>query len=44
VAGVQDVPQVVSSLVKAGAQITSVALETPDIEQTFVRLYEERTR
>jgi ABC-2 type transport system ATP-binding protein len=44
VAGVQDVPQVVSTLVKAGAQITSVALETPDIERTFVRLYEERTR
>jgi ABC-2 type transport system ATP-binding protein len=42
VAGVQDVPQVVSSLVRAGAQITSVALETPDIEQTFVRLYQER--
>jgi hypothetical protein len=42
VAGVQDVPQVVSSLVRAGAQITSVALETQDIEQTFVRLYQER--
>jgi ABC-2 type transport system ATP-binding protein len=42
VAGVQDVPHVVSSLVKAGAQITSVALETQDIEQTFVRLYQER--
>jgi len=42
VAGVQDVPQVVNSLVKAGAQITSVALETQDIEQTFVRLYQER--
>jgi ABC-type multidrug transport system ATPase subunit len=38
----QDVPQVVSSLVRAGAQITGVALETPDIEQTFVRLYQER--
>jgi ABC-type multidrug transport system ATPase subunit len=42
VAGVQDVPQVVSSLVRAGAQITSVALETQDIEQTFVRLYQEK--
>ncbi len=42
VAGLQDVPRVVNSLVKAGAQITSVALETPDIEQTFVRLYQER--
>ncbi len=42
VASVQDVPQVVSALVRAGAQITAVALETPDIEQTFVRLYQER--
>jgi ABC-2 type transport system ATP-binding protein len=40
--GIQSVPQIVSSLVRAGAQITSVALETQDIEQTFVRLYQER--
>jgi len=40
--GVQDVPKVVSALVKAGARITAVALEKQDVEQTFVRLYEER--
>jgi len=41
VGGVQDVPRVVSSLVQAGVQITGVALEAQDIEQTFVRLYQE---
>jgi ABC-2 type transport system ATP-binding protein len=40
--GVQDVPNVVSTLVKAGVRITGVALERPDVERTFVRLYEER--
>jgi len=43
VPGVPDVPQVVRSLVQAGAQITAVALERRDVEQTFVRLYQERT-
>ena len=40
--GVHDVPNIVSSLVKAGARITGVALERPDVEQTFVRLYEKK--
>jgi ABC-2 type transport system ATP-binding protein len=40
--GVRDVPNVVSSLVKAGVRITAVALQKPDVERTFVRLYEER--
>jgi ABC-2 type transport system ATP-binding protein len=43
VRGLPDVPNVVSSLVKAGARITAVALERRDVEQTFVRLYQERT-
>ncbi len=42
VGGVQDVPNVVNSLVKAGVRITGVMLERPDVERTFVRLYEER--
>ena len=42
VQGVTDVPNVVSSLVGAGARITAVALERRDVEQTFVRLYQER--
>ena len=40
--GLRDVPNVVSSLVKAGVLITAVALERQDVEQTFVRLYQER--
>jgi ABC-2 type transport system ATP-binding protein len=44
VGGVQDIPNVVGSLVKAGVRITAVALEQPDVERTFVRLYEERHR
>jgi ABC-2 type transport system ATP-binding protein len=39
--GVQDVPDVVNSLVRAGARITAVALERQDVERTFVRLYQE---
>ncbi len=41
--GIQDVPSIVSSLVKAGAHITGVALEPQDIEQTFMRLCHERS-
>jgi hypothetical protein len=43
VGGVEDVPHVVSSLVKAGVRITGVTLERPDVERTFVRLYQERS-
>jgi len=39
--GIEDVPQVVRSLVTAGAQIGGVALEPQDIEQTFMRLCRE---
>ncbi|MEN6425523.1 MAG: ABC transporter ATP-binding protein [Phycisphaerales bacterium] len=38
----EDVPNVVNSLVRAGVRITGVVLERPDVERTFVRLYEER--
>jgi ABC-type multidrug transport system ATPase subunit len=38
VGGVEDVPPIVSSLARAGAQIVGVALESQDIEETFVRL------
>jgi ABC-type multidrug transport system ATPase subunit len=40
--GIEDVPGVVGSLVKAGALVTGVALEMQDIEETFVRLCRER--
>jgi len=40
--GVENVPGVVGSLVKAGALVTGVALEMQDIEETFVRLCRER--
>jgi len=43
VGGIQDVPNVVGSLVKAGVRITAVALERPDVERTFVRLYQARS-
>jgi len=42
VGGIEDVPNIVSSLAKAGAHIVGVALEEQDIEQTFVRLCRER--
>jgi ABC-2 type transport system ATP-binding protein len=42
VSGIEDVPAVVSSLVKAGAHITGVHLETEDVEDAFVRLCQER--
>jgi ABC-2 type transport system ATP-binding protein len=41
--GVEDVPGVVGSLVKAGALVTGVTLEMQDIEETFVRLCREGT-
>lgn len=44
VEGIQDVPDIVSSLVKAGVRIVGVALEAQDIERTFVRLCHERSR
>ncbi len=37
-----EVPGVVRRLVEAGARVTSVNLESEDIEQTFVRLCQER--
>jgi ABC-2 type transport system ATP-binding protein len=37
------VPDIVSSLVKAGARIKSVHLQKEDIENVFLRLYNERT-
>ena len=42
VGGIEDAPVVVGRLVNAGAAITGVALETQDIEETFVRLCQER--
>jgi len=42
VSGVEDVPEVVGSLVQAGVRITGVGLETEDVEQAFVRLCQER--
>jgi len=40
--GIEDVPEVVRRVVEAGTRITSVALETEDMEQAFVRLCQER--
>ena len=42
VGSIEDVPAVVSSLVKAGARIADAHLETEDVEDTFVRLCRER--
>ncbi len=42
--GIEDVPGVVGSLVRAGADITGVALEPQDIEQTFMRLCHGRSQ
>jgi ABC-2 type transport system ATP-binding protein len=39
---VDDVPEIVSDLVKCGARIKSVNLQTEDIEDIFLRLYNER--
>ena len=39
---VDDVPEIVSDLVKGGARIKSVNLQTEDIEDIFLRLYNER--
>lgn len=38
----EDVPDIVSGLVKGGARIRSVNLQTEDIEDIFLRLYNER--
>jgi len=42
VSGIEDVPDVVRRLVTAGASVAGVHLETEDVEQTFVRLCQER--
>jgi ABC-type multidrug transport system ATPase subunit len=42
VRGIEDVPVIVSNLVKAGARIAGVHLETEDVEDAFVRLCQER--
>ena len=42
VGSIEDVPEVVACLVKAGVRVTSVGLETEDVEQAFVRLCQER--
>jgi ABC-2 type transport system ATP-binding protein len=42
VGGVEDVPTVVNNLVKAGARIAGVHLQTEDVEDAFVRLCQER--
>ena len=39
----EDVPNIVSELVKGGARITSVILQRENIEDVFLRLYNERT-
>ncbi|MHC4537611.1 MAG: ABC transporter ATP-binding protein [Planctomycetota bacterium] len=38
----EEVPDIVSDLVKGGARIRSVNLQTEDIEDIFLRLYNER--
>jgi ABC-2 type transport system ATP-binding protein len=43
VSGTEDTPEVVRRLVEAGIRLTCVNLESEDIEQTFVRLCQERT-
>jgi len=42
VSDVKDVPNVVRELVKDGADITSVLLQRENIEDVFLRLYDER--
>jgi ABC-2 type transport system ATP-binding protein len=42
VADEDEVPDIVSILVKGGARITSVLLQKEDIEDVFLRLYNER--
>ncbi|MHC4535570.1 MAG: ABC transporter ATP-binding protein [Planctomycetota bacterium] len=42
VSDVKDVPNVVRELVKGGADITSVLLQRENIEDVFLRLYDER--
>ncbi len=42
VSDIDDVPDIVSDLVKGGARIKSVNLQTEDIEEVFLRLYKER--
>jgi ABC-type multidrug transport system ATPase subunit len=37
-----EVPDIVGSLVKGGARITSVLLQREDIEEVFLQLYDER--
>lgn len=43
VSDVEDVPNVVCDLAKGGARITSVILQRENIEDVFMRLYNERT-
>jgi hypothetical protein len=43
VADEDEVPDIVRSLVKGGVRITSVLLQKEDIEDVFLRLYNERT-
>lgn len=43
VADESEVPEIVGNLVKSGARITGVLLQTGDIEDVFLRLYNERT-
>jgi hypothetical protein len=38
----EEVPDIVSNLAKGGARIRSVNLQTEDIEDIFLRLYNER--
>ena len=42
VSNIDDVPDIVSDLAKGGARIKSVLLQTEDIEDVFLRLYNER--
>ncbi|MHC4726359.1 MAG: ABC transporter ATP-binding protein [Planctomycetota bacterium] len=42
ISNVEDVPNVVRDLVKVGADITSVILQMENIEDVFLRLYNER--
>jgi len=43
VSNLDEVPDMVGDLVKAGARITSVLLQRENIEDVFLRLYSERT-
>ena len=42
ISDIDDVPDIVSDLAKGGARIKSVHLQTEDIEDVFLRLYNER--